>query len=73
MRHAQAERLRFIDFLLYHYGTLNREVIMDYYAVSVVQASHDIQEYLRMAPSNAVYDRSLKTYRKSEYFNRVWE
>lgn len=31
MNYAVQQRLRFIDFLLYHYGRINRSVIMDYF------------------------------------------
>ena len=70
--YAVEQRLRFIDFLLHHYGTLNRAAIMDYFGVSIPQASMDIREYIALAPNNALYDKSAKTYRKTEEFARVW-
>lgn len=72
LTYAVEQRLRFIDFLLYHYGTLNRSAIMDYFGVSMPQASTDIRDYLDIAPNNAIYDKSEKTYKRSETFVRVW-
>jgi hypothetical protein len=72
LNYAVEQRLRFIDFLLMHYGTLNRAAIMDYFGVSMPQASCDIRDYLIIAPGNAIYDKSAKTYRRTEGFVRVW-
>ncbi len=73
-RHSYAveQRLRLIDFLLANYGTLNRSALEDYFGVSTPQASADIQEYLRMAPDNLVYDHSAKTYRRTDKFARKY-
>lgn len=71
-QYAIEQRLRLIDFLLAHYGTLNRAAVMDYFGVSMPQASTDIQEYLQLAPANAVYDPRRKTYVRGEAFSRVW-
>lgn len=72
LTYAVEQRLRFIDFLLHHYGTLNRSAIMDFFGVSMPQAAIDIRDYLAIAPANAVYDKRAKTYRKTEAFARVW-
>ena len=42
---ALEQRLRFIDFLLDHYGRLNRGALVDYFGISVPQASIDIRTY----------------------------
>jgi hypothetical protein len=72
MKYAVEQRLRFIDFLVHHYGSINREALTDYYGISVPQASHDIGEYVRLAPANITYDKSQKTYLKTAQFVRVW-
>jgi hypothetical protein len=70
--YAVEQRLRLIDFLLCHYGTLNRSAIMDYFGVSMPQAATDIAAYIKLAPSNMTYDKSAKTYRKTAEFSRIW-
>jgi hypothetical protein len=70
---GQLKRLRLIDFLLHHYGTLNRQALMDYFSISMPQASLDIRAYLSLAPGNAVYDKSAKTYRRATGYERVWQ
>ena len=72
MNYAVAQRLRLIDLLLDHYGTFNRAALVDYFGISVPQASNDLQAYLALAPGNAEYDRGAKTYRKTAGFKRVW-
>jgi hypothetical protein len=66
----QEYRLRFIDFLLDHYGTINREQLIDYFGISVPQASNDLGAYDERAPGNMFYDRSAKTYRRADGFER---
>lgn len=70
--YAVEQRLRLIDFLLAHYGTFNRSALVDYFGISVPQASADIQQYLQLAGPNAEYDKSAKTYRCTEDFVRYY-
>lgn len=65
-------RLQFIECMLANYGTINRAIVADYFALSIVQASADLGLYLDLAPGNAEYDLSAKTYRRSASFNRLW-
>jgi hypothetical protein len=67
---AVLARLRFIDLVLDHYGTLNRAIIMDYFGISQPQASLDIRAYLDQAPHNIDYDSSLKLYRRTPLYVR---
>ncbi len=70
MNAARLARLRFIDMLLEHYGTFNRSVVEDFYGLSTVQVSLDIQQYCRIAPENMEYDKSARTYRRTPTFKR---
>lgn len=65
-------RLRFIDFVLDHYGTLRRSAIMDYFGLSEPQATIDIREYLKLSPCNMVYDKTAKCYRRGDGFVRCF-
>ncbi len=49
-------RLEFIEFRLFWEGGINRSDITAYFGVSVPQASKDLSEYQRIAPSNIRYD-----------------
>lgn len=64
------ERLRFIDFVLDHFGTINRAHLMDYFGISTPQASGDLAQYENIAPGNMVYDSSARAYRKTDAFMR---
>lgn len=69
---GQGYRLRFIDFLLEQYGTLNRSALCNYFGISIPQASKDIHAYLARAPGNMVYDTRAKMYLRADEFKRVW-
>lgn len=70
--YAVEQRLRLIDFLVHQYGHVNRSAIMDYYGVSMPQASDDLKTYMATAPDNLVYDGSAKTYRRGPNFQRSY-
>lgn len=72
MNHARQQRFRFIDFLLDHYGRLNRAALEDYFGISTQQVSLDINAYLDSAPTNAYYDMSEKAYIRGSEFKRVF-
>lgn len=72
MGYALTQRLRLIDFLLSEYGRVNRSAVMDYFGVSMPQASSDFRDYMAHAPGNMRYDGSAKTYARTETFKRAF-
>lgn len=72
LRFALAYRLRFIDFLLAEYGTINRRVVANYFELSTQQASDDFAVYKEIAPGNMEYDLGAKTYRRTREFERAF-
>jgi predicted DNA-binding transcriptional regulator YafY len=70
-RWGQGRRLEFIDFRLCWEGRVNRSDLMDFFGVSVPQASLDLAKYLELAPQNIVYDRTEKAYVATEQFAPV--
>lgn len=69
---AIAYRMRFIDFLLAEYGTINRRALINYFGISEPQASHDFSTYKQLGPGNMEYDMHDKTYRRARAFTRVF-
>lgn len=65
-------RLEFIDFRLYWDGRINRADLVDYFGISVPQASADLSQYQAAARSNAVYDSSAKSYVATTEFRPVF-
>lgn len=55
-------RLEFLEFRLYWEGKVNRSDLVDYFGISIPQASADIGRYQQLAPQNMVYDTRLKSY-----------
>jgi hypothetical protein len=65
---SQERRLEFIDYRLQWDGRLNRSDLIDFFGISVPQASLDIAKYNEIAPANMEYDRSARTYNPSATF-----
>jgi hypothetical protein len=72
LSYAVEQRLRFIDFLVAHYGSINRAALVDYFGISMPTASNDFGLYIEHAPNNVTYDMSAKTYVRGANFKRVW-
>ena len=56
------ERLAFIEARLFWYGRINRVHLIERYDLHASAASKDLTTYQDLAPRNAVYNRSAKTY-----------
>lgn len=68
MTYAIEQRLRFIDFLLEHYGHVGRPQLVAFFGISIPCASADIARYNQDSPGNAVYDFSAKRWVRTEAF-----
>jgi len=64
-------RLEFIEFRLYWDERVNRSDLVDFFNISIPQASTDLGRYQEMAPHNLEYDRRLKTYVATSAFQPV--
>jgi hypothetical protein len=63
LKHAQRERLLYLDRCFTWRGRANRRDLMDRFEVSVAQAAIDFRTYLSLAGrAGPVYDRERKTY-----------
>lgn len=65
-------RLQFIDFRLRWEGRLNRRDLIEYFAISVPQASMDISKYTELAPDNLTYDLSSRSYLATPMFKPLY-
>lgn len=68
LRWGVAKRLEFIDFRLFWNGSFNRKDLVDFFGISEQQASSDIAQYQSRADQNLKYDRSLKSFVRSEEY-----
>lgn len=68
MRWGIEQRLEFIEFRLFWEGSINRADIIDYFGVSVPQASKDLSLYQERAPGNLEYDKRNKCYVAADKF-----
>lgn len=72
LRWSIERRLEFLEFRLYWDGRLNRYDLMSVFGISVNQASTDLNRYLKLAPENMIYDKSLRTYIPSPTFSPLF-
>ncbi len=68
---SQLQRLRFIEMRLYWEGRINRGDLVDAFGISTVQASSDLNDYLRESPEAMWYDKSGRAYRAAEDFSPI--
>lgn len=71
MNYAAQQRIRMIDFLLEHYGYVQRGTIMDFFGISSPCASRDLAVYLELAPQNMHYNGSTKRWERAKSFQRL--
>jgi hypothetical protein len=67
-RWGQERRLEFIEFRLQWEGRVNRSDLVNYFSISVPQASLDFARYRELAPTNAIYDVVQRAYIASPSF-----
>jgi hypothetical protein len=68
---GQERRLEFIDFRLRWEGRVNRSDLVDFFGISVPQASLDLAKYFKIAPHNARYDHAIRAYIASPQFSPI--
>ena len=68
MRWGVEQRLEFIEFRLFWEGSINRADIVEFFGVSVPQASKDLTLYQERARGNMQYDTRGKRYVAAEKF-----
>lgn len=70
---SQERRLKFIDFRLRWEGRINRQDLVDFFEISMPQASADLSRYTEAAPDNLVYDKSAKSFLRTSLFDPLFE
>jgi hypothetical protein len=68
IRWSIERRLEFIDFRLYWEGRINRSDLVEFFGISIPQASADLSRYQLAAKDNLLYDKVAKTYVASPSF-----
>ncbi len=71
MRWSVERRLEFIEFRLFWEGRVNRSDLVDFFGISVPQASADLGRYQEVAKQNLVYDKRAKSYLVTREFKPV--
>lgn len=72
MNYAQEQRLHLIDFLLLHYGFLQREQLVDFFAVSPATATRDLTLYDKMRPGGMAYNTVAKRWERTMSFRQMF-
>ena len=72
MNYAITQRMRMIEFLINHYGTIGRSEITDFFGVSEPQATRDFREYNALAPGNMLYNKHNRRWVKADTFKAFY-
>ena len=72
MNYAVEQRLRLIDFLLQHYGSVSRGELVDFFGIGDATATRDFSLYAEKAPGNALMNTISKRWVKSDTFQRLF-
>lgn len=72
MIYAVEQRLRMIDFLLLHYGSVSRAELVDFFGIGEATATRDFSLYIDKAPGNAIMNNVSKRWVKSDTFKRLY-
>lgn len=65
-------RFTFIEMRLYWEGKINRKDLVDFFGISIPQASTDLRNYSEQAPDNIAYDKSNKQYFATPSFDPLY-
>ena len=68
----QQERLFYIEFRLFFFGSVNRFDVEARFGMKVAAASRDLKAYLQIAPNNTFYDKNAKTYLQKPTFKPIF-
>jgi len=71
-RWSISRRMEFIELRLYWDGRVNRSDLVDFFGISVPQASNDLGRYMEQAPNNMVYDGRTKAYLATPSFTPMF-
>ncbi|MBN9373623.1 WYL domain-containing protein [Hydrogenophaga sp.] len=69
---SQDRRLKFVDFRLRWEGRINRTDLVEFFDISMPQATADLSRYGEAAPNNLEYDRSSKAYLRTAGFQPLY-
>lgn len=69
----QADRIKFIDFLLMYCGSVNRSNLMKRFKIASAGATRDIKVYRDFAPTNIYYDSNNKIYFAADSFKPKYD
>jgi hypothetical protein len=72
LAYAMEQRLRFIDFLLFHYGHVAPRQLVDYFGISKPCASLDFAKYAELHPGNMEYVYTTLRWEKTKEFQRAY-
>lgn len=71
MNYTQTERLRMLDCLLANYGSVGREMLIDWFGVSPACATRDLALYREIRPGNVYFCDESKKWQRAACFKPV--
>lgn len=72
LTYAMRDRMRFIDFQLFHYGHITRRHIIDFFGVTSATATRDFALFLELYPGMARLNTITKLYVPTKEYSRIF-
>lgn len=72
LTYAMEQRMRFIDFLLFHYGKLTRKHIIDFFGVTSATATRDFALFDELYPGQARLCNTTKHWGRTPQYKRIF-
>ena len=72
LTYAMEQRMRFIDYLLFHYGNLTRKHIIDFFGVTSATATRDFALFNELYPGQLRLNSITKHYVPTPKYTRIF-
>lgn len=72
LTYAMEQRMRFIDFLLFHYGNITRKHIIDFFGVTSATATRDFALFDELYPGQAKLCTITKHWVRTDKYKRIF-
>lgn len=72
LTYAMEQRMRFIDFQLFHYGHITRRHLIDFFGVTSATATRDFTLFHELYPGQARLCHVTKLYVPTKQYQRIF-
>jgi hypothetical protein len=72
LTYAMEQRMRFIDFQIFHYGHITRRHLIDFFGVTSATATRDFALFIELYPNQIKLHTLTKLYVPTKQYSRIF-